>query len=185
MLSTTDFRKGLKIKIEGEPYYIVDFQHARTAQRRAFVRTKLKNIKTGAVLERTFSAGETFEEPDFQEKWMQYLYSSGNDFHFMDSKTYEQIVLNEEHLGDYRWYLKENEEYKILFFEGKSVNLDIPTSVLLKVTSTEPAIKGDSVTNITKDATLETGLVVKVHLFIKEGDTIKVDTRTGEYIERA
>ncbi|HVP36595.1 MAG TPA: hypothetical protein VMT04_06315, partial [Terriglobales bacterium] len=105
MLSTTDFRKGLKIKIEGEPYYIVDFQHARTAQRRAFVRTKLKNIKTGAVLERTFSAGETFDEPDFQERWMQYLYSSGDEFHFMDSKTYEQIVLNEEHLGDYRWYL--------------------------------------------------------------------------------
>ena len=185
MLSTTDFRKGLRIKFEGELYYIIDFQHARTAQRRAFVRTKLKNIKTGAVLERTFSAGETFEEPDFQEKWMQYLYFSGAEFNFMDSKTYEQIVLNEEQLGDYRWYLKENEVYQILFFEGKPVSLDIPTSVILQVTTTEPAIKGDSVTNITKNATLETGLVVKVPMFIKEGDKIKVDTRTGEYLERA
>ncbi len=185
MLSTSDFRKGLKVKIEGEPYYIIDFQHARTAQRRAFVRTKLKNIKTGAVLEKTFSAGETFEEPDFQEKWMQYLYSSGDDFHFMDSKNYEQIILNQEQLGEYRWYLKENEEYQILFFEGKPVSLDLPASVVLKVTVTEPAIKGDSVTNITKSATLETGLEVKVPLFIKEGDMIKIDTRTGGYLERA
>src|SRR4030042_6798563 len=100
MLSTSDFRKGLKVKIEGEPYYIVDFQHARTAQRRAFVRTKLKNIKTGAVLERTFSAGETFEEPDFEEKTMQFLYSSGEEFHFMDTKNYEQISLSEEQIGN-------------------------------------------------------------------------------------
>jgi len=185
MLSTSDFRKGLKIKIEGELYYIIDFQHARTAQRRAFVRTKLKNIKSGAILEKTFAAGETFEELDFQEKWMQYLYSSGNEFHFMDSKTFEQIILNEEQLGDYRWYLKESEKYQILFFEGKPMSLDLPTSVILKVTTTEPAIKGDSVTNITKNATLETGLVVKVPLFIKEGDRLKIDTRTGEYLERA
>lgn len=185
MLSTSDFRKGLKVKIEGEPYYILDFQHARTAQRRAFVRTKLKHIKTGAVLERTFSAGETFEEPDFQEKGMQYLYSSGGEFHFMDSRTYEQIVLNEEQLGDYKWYLQENEEYQISFFEGRPVSLDLPTSVILKVSSTEPAIKGDSVTNITKNAILETGLQVKVPLFIKEGDRLKIDTRTGEYLERA
>ena len=185
MLSTTDFRKGLKIKIEGEPYYIVDFQHARTAQRRAFVRTKLKNIKTGAVLEKTFSAGETFEEPDFEDKGMQYLYSSGTEYYFMDSKTYEQTILNEEQLGDYRWYIKENMEYRILFFEGRPVNLDLPASIILKVSETEPAIKGDSVTNITKNAKLETGLNVKVPLFIKEGDLIKVDTRTGEYLERA
>ncbi|MDH4223572.1 MAG: elongation factor P [candidate division Zixibacteria bacterium] len=185
MLSTTDFRKGLRIKIEGEPYYIIDFQHARTAQRRAFVRTRLKNIKTGAVLERTFSAGETFEEPDFEDKWMQYLYSSGDEFHFMDSKTYEQTILNVEQLGDYRWYLKENGEYRILFFEGKPVSLDLPASVILKIVETDPAIKGDSVTNITKSATLETGLKVKVPLFIKEGDSIKIDTRTGEYLERA
>jgi elongation factor P len=185
MLSTTDFRKGLKIKVEGEPYYIVDFQHARTAQRRAFVRTKLKHVKTGAVLERTFSAGETFEEPDFEQKTMQYLYHSDNEYFFMDCKTYDQVSLTEEQLGNYKWYLKENSEYRILFFEGNPVNVDLPTSVILKIVSTEPGIKGDSVTNIMKNATLETGLVVKVPLFVKEGEMIKIDTRNGEYLERA
>jgi elongation factor P len=184
MLSTTDFRKGLRIKLEGEVYYVVDFQHARTAQRRAFVRTKLKNIKTGSVLERTFSAGETFEEPDFEDKTMQFLYSDGEDFHFMDSKTYEQITLSEEKLGDYKWYLKENSEYRVMFFEGQPVNVDLPASVVLKIVSTEPGIKGDSVTNLTKNATLETGLVVKVPLFVSEGEHVKIDTRTNEYIER-
>jgi elongation factor P len=185
MLSTTDFRKGLRVKLDGDIYYIVDFQHARTAQRRAFVRTKLKNIKTGAVLERTFAAGETFEEPDFEEKTMQYLYSAEKEYYFMDTKTYEQINLTEDKLGDYRWHLKENSEYKVMFFEGQPVSLDLPASVVLKIVSTEPAIKGDSVTNITKNATLETGLVVKVPLFVNEGEHVKIDTRTNEYIERA
>lgn len=185
MLSTTNFRKGLKIKVEGDIYYIVDFQHARTAQRRAFVRTKLKNIKTGAVLERTFSAGETFDQPDFEEKTMQYLYSSDREYYFMDTKSYEQISLTEDQLGDYKWYLKENSQYKVMFFEGQPVNVDLPASVILKIASTDPAIKGDSVTNITKAATLETGLVVKVPLFVNEGEHIKIDIRTNEYIERA
>jgi elongation factor P len=185
MLSTTDFRKGLRIKLEGDIYYIVDFQHARTAQRRAFVRTKLKNIKTGAVLEKTFSAGETFEEPDFEEKTMQYLYSGEKEYYFMDTKTYEQTSLTEDQLGEYKWYLMENKQYKVMFFEGQPVSVDIPASVILKIISTEPAIKGDSVTNITKNATLETGLVVKVPLFVNEGEYVKIDTRTNEYIERA
>jgi len=185
MLSTTDFRKGLRIKLEGEIYHIVDFQHARTAQRRAFVRTKLKNIRTGAVLEKTFAAGETFEKPDFEEKTMQFLYSAGGEYHFMDTKTYDQISLTGEQLGDFKWYLKENSEYKVMFFEGQPVNVDISASVVLKIASTEPAIKGDSVTNITKNATLETGLVVKVPLFVKEGEYVKIDTRTNEYIERS
>ncbi len=185
MLSTTDFRKGLKIKLEGDIYYVVDFQHARTAQRRAFVRTKLKNIKTGAVLEKTFAAGETFEEPDFEERKMQFLYSAEKEYHFMDSKTYEQTSLTEEQLGGYKWYLKENAEYKVMLFEGQPVNVDLPASLVLKIVSTEPAIKGDSVTNITKNATLETGLVVKVPLFVNEGESVKIDTRSNEYIERA
>jgi len=137
------------------------------------------------VLEKTFSAGENFEEPDFEEKLMQYLYSNQGEYTFMDTKTYEQVTLKDEQLGDYKSYVKENDEYKMLFFEGTAVSIDLPTSVVLKVTSTEPAIKGDSVTNITKNATMETGLVVKVPLFVKEGDRVKVDTRTGEYIERA
>ncbi len=184
MLSTTDFRKGLRLKIDNEPYYIVDFQHARTAQRRANVWTKLKNIKTGAVIERTFSAGETFEEPDFQDKIMQYMYGAGNEYHFMDSHTFEQVALNEEQLGEYKWYLVVGREYKILFFEGNPVNLDLTASVILKVVTTEPGIRGDTATNVTKSATLETNLEIKVPLFIKEGDLVKVDTRTGEYIER-
>ena len=185
MLSTTDFRKGLRVKIEGEPYCIIDFQHARTAQRRAFVRTKLKHVKTGAILEKTFSAGENFEEPDFEERTMQFLYSNQDEYMFMDTRNYDQVTLKEEQVGEYKWYLKENGEYKVLFFEGNAVSIDLPTSVVLKVASTEPAIKGDSVTNITKSATLETGLTVKVPLFVKEGESVKVDTRTGEYIERA
>ena len=184
MLSTTDFRKGLRIKVEGDIYYIVDFQHGRTAQRRAQVRTKLKNLKTGAVLERTFSAGETFEEPDYQEKTMQFLYSAGNEYHFMDSKTYDQTSMTEEQLGDSRWYLKEASEYRVMFFEGRPLSVDLPASLVLKIASTEPGIKGDSVTNLTKNATLETGLVVKVPLFINEGEHVKIDTRTKEYIER-
>jgi elongation factor P len=184
MLSTTDFRKGLRIKLEGEVYYIVDFQHARTAQRRAFVRTKLKNIKTGSVLERTFSAGENFEQPDFEEKQMQYLYASEKDFHFMDSKNYEQTILTEEQVGENKWYLEENKEYQVLFFEGIPISIELPTSVILQVVTTEPGFKGDSVSNLTKNATLNTGLNVKVPLFLKEGDMVKVDTRTGEYLER-
>ncbi|MEM7828629.1 MAG: elongation factor P [Candidatus Aenigmatarchaeota archaeon] len=185
MISTSDFRKGMKITVDGEIYYIVDFQHSKTAQRKAVVRTKLKNIKTGALIEKTFFAGETFEEPDFEERFMVYLYSNEDGYTFMDSKTYEQVTIPEEYLGEAKGYIKENEEYKILFFEGKPVSIDLPSAVILKVISTEPAIRGDSITNIMKPATLETGLTVKVPLFIKEGDLIKVDTRTGEYLERA
>src|SRR3972149_2443863 len=185
MLSTTNFRKGLKLKLEGEIYIIVDFQHARTAQRRAFVRTKMKNLKTGAVLESTISAGENFEEPDFEEKVMQFLYSDENGFVFMDTNNYEQITITAEQLGENRWYLQENVDFKILFFEGNPLSLDLPSAVILKVVSTEPAVRGDTVTGATKPATLETGLVVKVPLFVQEGTKIKVDTRSGEDLERA
>jgi elongation factor P len=185
MLSTADFRKNLKIKFKGDLYLIVDFQHAKTAQRRAVVRTKLKNLRTGQVLEETFAAGDTVERPDFSERMMQYLYASGEEYNFMDSKTYEQVALKEEQVGDYRWYLQENLEYKILFFEGRPVNIDMPGSVILRVVESEPAVKGDSVSNIMKNAKLETGLEIKVPLFIKEGDSVKIDTRTGEYLERA
>lgn len=184
MLSTTDFRKGMRLQIEGQLYTIVDFQHARTAQRRANVWTKLKNIRTGQVIERTFSAGESFDQPDCKEATMQYLYSDGNEYFFMDSKTFEQVPLLKDALGDYIWYLREQDEYKILFFEGNPINLDLPPAVELKVTESEPAVKGDSVSNLTKNAVVETGLNVKVPLFIKEGDTIKIDTSNGSYLGR-
>lgn len=185
MLSTSDFRKNLKIKFKGDLYVIVDFQHAKTAQRRAVVRTRLKNLRTGQVLEESFAAGDTVEKPDFSERMMQYLYSADDEYHFMDSRTYEQVTLKQKQVGDYRWYLQENLEYKVLFFEGQPVNIDMPSSVVLKVVEAEPAVKGDSVSNIMKNVKLETGLSVKVPLFINEGDKVKVDTRSGEYLERA
>ena len=184
MLSTSDFRKGRKLALDGELYEIVDFQHARTAQRRANVWTRMKNMKTGAVLERTFAAGEMFDEPNFEQKRMQYMYTTGTEFHFMDQKSYEQVELSLKQVGDYKSYLVENEEYKILFFEGNPLSLDLPAAAILKVTECEPGVKGDSVSNLTKGARLNTGLEVKVPLFVKEGDMVKVDTRTGEYLER-
>ena len=185
MLSTSDFRKGMKLALDGELYFIVDFQHARTAQRRANVWTKLKSFRTGQVLERTFSAGESFQEPDFSDRPMQYLYSDDDGFHFMDSRNYEQVMLTTDQVADYKWYLQENAEYKILFFEGNPITIDMPAAVVLKVTDAEPAVKGDSVSNLTKNATVETGLSVRVPLFIKVGDKLKIDTSSGEYLERS
>lgn len=184
MISTSDFRKGMKLALEGELYIIVDFQHARTAQRRANVWTKLKSLRTGRVLERTFSAGETFAEAEFTERPMQYLYSDGEIFNFMDSKTFEQTTLTAEQVGDSKWYLQENVEYKIMFFEGNPIAIDLPSAVVLKVIEAEPAVKGDSVSNLTKNVVVETGLSVRAPLFIKEGDSLKIDTSDGKYLER-
>ncbi len=185
MLSTSDFRKGMKLAIEGELYIIVDFQHARTAQRRANVWTKLKNLRSGQVIERSYSAGENFDEPDFSERPMQYLYSDGEIFHFMDSKTYEQTALTMDQIGDARGYLQENVDYKILFFEGNPISINMPAAVVLKVVEAEPGVQGDSVSNLTKNAVVQTGLQVKVPLFIKVGENIKIDTSNGKYLERA
>jgi elongation factor P len=185
MLSTTDFRKGLRLELEGDLYTIIDFQHARTAQRRANVWTKLKNIRTGQVIERTFSAGERFEQPDFRESTMQYLYSDGQEYFFMDSKSYEQVQLRGDALGEAVPFLKEQSEYKILFYEGAPISVELPASVELRVVESEPAVKGDSVSNLTKEAVVETGLRVKVPLFIKEGDIIKIDTQNSAYLGRA
>jgi len=185
MLSTSDFRKGLRIELDGDLYAIIDFQHARTAQRRANVWAKFKNIKTGQVIERTFSAGERFEQPDFRESLMQYMYNDGQEFFFMDSKTYEQTQLTREALGDVVQFLKEQSEYKILFYDGAPISVDLPPAVELRVVESEPAVKGDSVSNLTKEAVVETGLKVKVPLFVKEGDLIKIDTQTSDYLGRA
>jgi elongation factor P len=185
MLSTSDFRKGLRIELDGDLYTIIDFQHARTAQRRANVWAKFKNIKTGQVIERTYSAGERFEQPDFRESVMQYMYNDGQEFFFMDSKTYEQTQLTREALGDVVQFLKEQSEYKILFYDGAPISVDLPPAVELRVVESEPAVKGDSVSNLTKEAVVETGLKVKVPLFVKEGDLIKIDTQTSDYLGRA
>ena len=185
MISTSDFRIGMKIALDGEPFTIVDFSRSATGRGRANVRTKLKNIRTGQVLDKTFSSGETFPDPDFNHKKTQYLYNSGEEWFFMDSDTYDQFSLSKEQLGDYLWYLKENAEYTILYFAGSPINLDMPPSVILEVIEAEPVAKGDTVSNITKIVKLETGLEVKAPPFIKVGDNLKIDTRTGKYLERS
>jgi elongation factor P len=184
MISTNDFRKGRRISIDGEPLVILDFQHQKVARGGATVRTKLRNLKSGSIFEKTFNGGENFKEPDIADRMMQFLYENGGEYTFMDSQDFEQYMLTAEALGDDRLYLKENEEYSLLIFEGNPLSLDLPASVVLQVVQSDPAVKGDSVSNITKPAKLETGADVKVPLFIKEGDFVKVDTRTGEYLER-
>ena len=185
MYSVSDFRKGLAILVDNQPYYVVDYQHFKMGRGKANVRTKLKHIKTGAVIEQVFSTSDNFKPPDIERRKMQYLYENTGQFTFMDSKTFEQIDIDVENLGDARWYLMENDEYQLLFLDGAAISVDLPASVVLEVVETEPAAKGDTVTNVTKPAKLETGLEVKVPPFVKEGDKVKVDTRSGEYIERA
>ncbi len=185
MISPSNFRKGLKLMYEGSPYLIVDFQHVKMGRGRPHVKAKLKQLLTGQVIEKSFLTTESFDEPDMEERKMQYLYSQGDSFAFMDSKTFDQFEVNAESLGDSRWYLIENDEYSIMFFEGRPISVQLPASVILDVTWAEPAIKGDTVSNVMKSAKVASGLEVKVPMFIKEGDRIKVDTRTGEYIERS
>jgi len=184
MISTSDFRRGMKIAIDNEPYIIIDFQNARTAQRRANVWTKLKHILTGQVIERSYSSGTQFEEPDFDNREMQYLYNSGSTYFFMDSTTFAQVQIPETAVAENKWYLLENAQYSVLFFKGFPITLELPAAVTLKVMECEPGVKGDRVSNVLKGATMETGLQVKVPLFVKEGDMIKVDTREGKYLER-
>lgn len=185
MYSTTDFRNGLKIEFEGDPYIIVYFQHVKPGKGGAFVRTKLKNLKTGAVLEHTFRSGDKVNKPDLEEREMQFLYREGNAFHFMDTRSYEQIYLDEDHMGDAASYMIENLAVKILFYRGEPIGIDLPIFITLAIAETEPGVRGDTVSGATKTAKLESGAIVHVPLFLNEGDRVKVDTRTGTYIERA
>ena len=186
MFSTSDFRKGLKVTFKGEPYIIVEFLHVKPGKGGAFVRTKMKNLVNGRVLEETFRSGEKLEKPDLEEKNVQYLYSDPKDgYVFMDEDTYEQIQLTEDQVGDSRFYLLENMHLLISMYQGRPIGLDLPTTVNLEVIQSDPGVKGDTATGATKPATLSSGLVVQVPLFINEGDTLKIDTRSGEYIERA
>jgi len=185
LISTSDFRKGLKVEFKGEPCEIVDFQHVKMGRGGAIVRTKLKNLKTGAILEETFRSGEKMERPGLEEKSMQYLYSQGDEFYFMDLETYEQIPLSPSLLGEARNFLKESMTVKILYHKDAPISVEVPTFVELVVTKTDPAgFRGDTASGGGKPATLETGAVVKVPFHINEGDAIRVDTRTSEYIER-
>ena len=185
MYTTSDFRNGLKIDFEGEPYLIVYFQHVKPGKGGAFVRTKLKNLKTGAVLEHTFRSGDKVGKPDLEEREMQFMYRMENQFHFMETRTYEQIYLDEEHMGDAADYMIENLPVKVLFYRGEPIGIDLPIFIVLTITEAEPGVRGDTVSGATKPATLESGAVVQVPLFLSVGDRVKIDTRTGTYIERA
>ncbi len=185
LISTSDFKKGLKVEFKGEPCEIIDFQHVKIGRGGAIVRTKLKNLKTGAVLEETFRSGEKLEKSGLEEKTMQYLYSQDGAYYFMDIETYEQIPLMLSQLGETKNFIKENMTVKILYHKDMPISVEVPTFVELVVVKTDPAgFKGDTASGGGKPATLETGAVVKVPFHINEGDTIKVDTRSSEYIER-
>ncbi len=184
MYGTNQFRNGLKIELDNEPFVIVEFQHVKPGKGGAFVRTKLKSLLTGNVLERTFRSGEKVEKPQLEEKEMQYLYVSDNQYHVMDMETYEQLFLTEKQLGTSKNYLQENVVVKVLFYNGQPIGVDVPIFVELRIAKTDPGVRGDTASGGTKPATLETGATVQVPLFLNEGDVIKVDTRTGGYIER-
>jgi elongation factor P len=184
MYSTAEFKKGLKIEIDGTPYIIVDFQHVKPGKGGAFVRTKLKNLLNGRVVDQTFRSGEKVEKPDLVEREMQYLYREGDRYCMMDNETYEQIMLTEEQVGEARLYLIDNLNVEVLFFNQAPLAVELPNFVELEVAQTEPGFKGDTAAGGTKPATLESGATVQVPLFISEGDRVRVDTRTGNYIER-
>lgn len=182
-VSTSEFKKGLRIVHDGEPYQIVDFQHVKPGKGGAFVRTKLKHMKTGRVIDPTYRAGEKLELVDFEDKHMQFLYRDDR-YHFMDTETYEQVSLSAEEVGEARLYLRENTEVDVLYIKGAPVTVEVPNFVELTITNTDPGVRGDTAQGGSKTATLETGAVVQVPLFLNEGDVVKVDTRSGDYLGR-
>lgn len=183
MYSTSDFKKNLKLLIDGVPFAIVDFQHVKPGKGNQFTRTKLKNILTGSNLERTFKSGEKFEVPDIEFRDVTYLYLD-DSYNFMDQKNYEQFQLSAEVLGDSKDYLKESMEVSMILFNGRAISIELPNHVVLRIAQTDPGLKGNTVSNTTKPATLESGATVQVPLHINEGDLIKVDPIEGTYIER-
>lgn len=185
MADTSDFRNGFTMQLDGTIYSIAEFQHVKPGKGVAFVRTKLKNVQTGAVIDRTYRSGDKVEEVRLEKREMQYLYSDVDIYHFMDSETYEQLDISLDILGEVADLLKENENAFVLMAQDKPIAVELPNFVHLQITHTEPGLKGDTATGAVKPATLETGAVVMVPLFVNQGDTLKIDTRTGEYVERA
>jgi elongation factor P len=182
--ATSDFRKGLKLLLDGQPYIIVDFQHVKPGKGNAFTRTRVKHMITGAVLEKTWKSGEKFEGADVEERAMQYLYKDGESFVFMDNANYEQVMLPPEAVEDVKDLMPENLTVSIMFFQERAVGVALPNFVELQITKCDPGVRGDTATNVTKPATLSTGGVVQVPLFVNEGDVIRIDTRSGSYLER-
>lgn len=184
MYSTTDFRKGLKIEIDGTPFEIIEFQHFKPGKGGAMVRTKLRNILNGRVLDNTFRSGEKAERPNLESRDMQFLYHEGEQLVFMDMTTYDQMHMDAEATDGKANYLKDGQECRVLLYNEKPLDIEIPASLVLEVTETEPGAKGDTVSNVTKPATLETGVVIQVPIFVNIGDRVKVDTRTNGYLGR-
>lgn len=183
-ISTADFRTGLTIETDGELYSIVEFQHVKPGKGGAFVRTKLRNLRTGAVTDKTFRAGERMEQAVIDRRTMQFLYRAGDEYTFMDTETFDQITLTAAQLGDSADYLKPDAEVQVVRHGDEILGVELPTTMDLAVTRTDPGLRGDTATGGSKPATLETGAVVNVPLFINEGDAIRVDTRSGEYVQR-
>lgn len=184
MYSTTDFLKGLKIEIDGTPFEIIEFQHFKPGKGGAMVRTKLRNILNGRVLDNTFRSGEKVERPNLESRDMQFLYHEGEQLVFMDMTTYDQMHMDAEATDGKANYLKDGQECRVLLYNEKPLDIEIPASLVLEVTETEPGAKGDTVSNVTKPATLETGVVIQVPIFVNIGDRVKVDTRTNGYLGR-
>ncbi len=184
MISTAEFRNGTRLELDGEPYYIVEFQHVKPGKGGAFVRTKLKAYRTGNVIDRTFRSGERFEEPNLEERTMQFLYATGDAYTFMDTETFEQFTYDKRQLGENADLLKENIVAKILVYDHQPIAVELPIFVELKVVDAEPGVRGDTASGGTKPATVETGAIIKVPLYLEVGEVIKIDSRTREYVER-
>ena len=185
MVTAGDFRNGVTFEMDGNVYSIIEFQHVKPGKGAAFVRTKIRNVISGAVTEKTFNPNDKYPTAFIERKDMEYLYNDGDLYYFMDSETYEQLPISPNVLGDNFRFVKENMVGKVLSYKGNVFGIEPPNFVELQVTETEPGVKGDTATNVTKPATLETGAEIKVPIFINEGEMIRVDTRTGEYMERA
>ena len=185
MVTAGDFRNGVTFEMDGNVYSIIEFQHVKPGKGAAFVRTKIRNVISGAVTEKTFNPNDKYPTAFIERKDMEYLYNDGDLYYFMDSETYEQLPISPNVLGDNFRFVKDNMVCKVLSYKGNVFGIEPPNFVELQVTETEPGVKGDTATNVTKPATLETGAEIKVPIFINEGEMIRVDTRTGEYMERA
>ena len=185
MISAGDFRNGLCFEMDNQVYQVVEFQHVKPGKGAAFVRTKYKNVKTGSVVERSFNPNEKFEQAQLDRRDMQYIYNDGELYYFMDQESYEQIPIHAESIGEAIKFLKEEMICRVLSYKGEIFSVELPITVELEITECEPGVKGDTANNASKYATLETGAVVKVPLFVNQNEKIRVDTRTGEYLERA
>lgn len=185
MISAGDFRNGVTFEMDGNVVQIIEFQHVKPGKGAAFVRTKIRNVITGGVTERTFNPNDKYPTAYIERKDMQYLYQDGDLYYFMDNESYENIPINKSILSDNFKFVKENMDCKILSYKGNVFGVEPPTFVELEITKTEPGVRGDTATNVTKPAELETGAEIRVPIFINEGDKIRIDTRTGEYMERA